>query len=299
MTTIIKHHTAGLKITAITVCLLLFGFNQVSAQTIAPNHADVVYAKVGDTTLSLDIYLPAGVKNPPLLVWVHGGAWMLGSKEWVRTAFVENGIATASVGYRLSKEARFPAQVHDIKAAIRFLRANSDKYGFNAGRIAIAGESAGAHLAALVGVTNGHEVLEGKVGDYTNSSSNVDAILSFFGASNLTSILSQSTPHGLKVREPALNLLLGALPKDTPELAKLASPVFHVDANDPPLLLLHGDLDPQMPINQSHELEGAYKKYRLDAFFDVVHGGGHGTGGFYEGQHLKRVMNFIQRTIVR
>lgn len=168
-----------------------------------------------------------------MIVWVHGGAWRAGSrKDMPLTKLVTAGYAIASVDYRLSITARFPAQVHDLKAAIRYLRANATKLGLNADKIAIAGASAGAHLAALVGVTNGHRELEGTVG-VTGPSSDVHAIVSFFGMSDLTTILSQSTTHGLSVRVPALQLLLGGQPDAVPVLARLASPVFHVDASDP------------------------------------------------------------------
>ena len=265
------------------------------AQSHQPSHHDVVYATIDNRALALDIYLPDGVEEPPLMVWVHGGAWMLGNKGWVQTYFVDHGIAIASVEYRLSTDAQFPAQVHDIKAAIRFLRANAGQFGYNAERIVIAGESAGAHLAALVGTTNGHAELEGTLGNHRDTSSRVQAILSFFGASNLTSILGQSTPHGVRVREPALTLLLGE--DYSPDIARLASPVFHVDPDDPPLLLLHGDQDHQMPINQSHELDGAYQRSALDVAFDVVHGAGHGGEAFYTGIHRDRALAFIARTI--
>src|SRR5262249_26225666 len=147
----------------------------------------------------------------------------------VPAQFVANGFATASVDFRQASEARFPAQVHDVKAAIRFLRARAGDYGYAADRIAIAGSSSGGHLAALVGVTNGHPALEGAVGNDTSTSSAVQAIVVYYGASNLTTILSQSTPFGLNVRRPALERLLGGLPDQARDLAELASPVFHVD----------------------------------------------------------------------
>ncbi|MEQ9565840.1 MAG: alpha/beta hydrolase, partial [Pseudomonadales bacterium] len=197
---------------SVALCMVFFQANQVLAQPQEPDYQGVVFATVGDKTLALDIYLPNASENPPLLVWVHGGAWRSGDKTDVPSVFVENGFATASVNYRLSPEARFPAQVHDIKAAIRFLRARGEEYGFSTDRIAIAGSSAGAHLAALVGVTNGHSGLEGTVGGNLDESSDVQAILSYFGASNLTTILTQSTPHGLSVRKPALDLFLGGQP---------------------------------------------------------------------------------------
>jgi acetyl esterase/lipase len=262
---------------------------------------DLVYATVNGKSLALDLYMPANVAAPPLVVWVHGGRWMNGTKADVPTEFVEHGIATASVDFRQSTEARFPAMVHDIKAAIRFLRAKAPEYGYRSDRIAIAGSSSGAHLAALVGVTNGHKELEGTLGDFGRQSSAVQAIVSYYGASNLTTILTQSTPYGVGVRKPALQNLLGASPDENRELAKLASPVMHIDKNDPPLLLLHGDQDPQMPINQTHELEGAYEKQGLDVFFDVVHGAGHGDGDgeprFFSKERVDRAVAFLKRTI--
>ena len=206
-------------------------------------------------------------------------------------------MAVASVDFRQSTDARFPAQVHDIKAAIRFLRAKAKTYGYNPDRVAIAGASSGAHLAALVGVTNGHRVLEGTAGDHLRESSSVQAIISYFGASDLVTILAQSTPFGLNVRKPALTRLLGALPEEVPELATLASPVTHVDSSDPPLFLLHGDRDPQMPINQSHELVGAYAKVGLEAQFRVVHGAAHGGDAFYAPDNLRPVLAFLKRTV--
>jgi acetyl esterase/lipase len=206
---------------------------------------------------------------------------------------VDAGYTVASVDYRLSPVAPFPAQVHDIKAAIRFLRAQSVVYGYRADRIAIAGSSAGGHLAALVGTTNGNSELEGAVGEHLDQSSNVQAIVDFFGPTNFMTILPQSTPHGLGVRIPALQLLLQGQPEDNPELAKLASPVEQVDAKDPPLLLIHGDQDPQVPINQSHELEGKYKQLNLPVRFEVVHGGAHGGEGFYDDKIVKIVEEFL------
>jgi acetyl esterase/lipase len=264
---------------------------------------DVIYARVGDKALALDLHMPAGVDAPPLLVWIHGGRWMNGDKSDVPTEFVEKGFATASLDFRQSTEARFPAMVHDIKAAIRFLRAKAPTYRYRVDRIAIGGTSSGAHLAALVGVTNGHRELEGTLGDHRSESSAVQAILSYYGASNLTTILAQSTPFGVGVRKPALESLLGAAPDQVRELATLASPVFHVDKGDPPLLLFHGDQDPQMPINQSHELEGAYEALGLDVAFDVVHGAAHGDGNgepkFFSRGRVDRAVAFLRRTVGR
>jgi acetyl esterase/lipase len=271
--------------------ILLIGFTSRAGETLK----DIEYARVDTNTLALDLY--KGDKQiGPLIVYIHGGAWRAGSKkEMPLQDLVDAGYPVASVDYRLSTAARFPAQVHDIKAAIRFLRANEAKLGINAKQIVVAGSSAGGHLAALVGVTNDNREIEGDVGDNRDQSSAVQGIISFFGASDLTTILKQSTPHGLGVREPALDLLLGAQPDKVPELARLASPVFHVTKDSPPLLLFHGDQDPQMPINQSLELEGAYEKARAKVQLKVVHGAGHGGKVFYEPEQIAVVKQFLRK----
>jgi acetyl esterase/lipase len=263
----------------------------------ATTQRDVEYARVGDSVLKLDLHLPAKAAVPaPLIVWVHGGAWSRGSKnENPLAPLVARGWAVASVDYRLTSVAPFPANVHDIKAAIRFLRARYADYGVAAERIAIAGASAGAHLAALVGVSNGHPELEGEVGAHREQSSAIQAVVSFYGASNLETILSQSTPFGLGVRIPALQLLLRGQPEEKPALARLASPVAHVDAGDPPLLLLHGDQDPQMPVAQSLELLGAYERAGLKVRFVPLHGSKHGGKEFYDEPRLGLVREFLER----
>ncbi|HET8696222.1 MAG TPA: alpha/beta hydrolase, partial [Gammaproteobacteria bacterium] len=249
--------------------------------------------------LRLDLYAPER-GGGPLLVWLHGGAWEAGDKTAIPEAvvgLVGRGYTIASVDFLPASSAPFPAQVHEIKAAVRFLRAQARTYGYDATRIGILGASSGAHLAALVGTSNGEAELEGTLGEHLDQSSAVQAIVSYFGASNLTTILDQSTPFGVGVRQPALVRLLGGLPSEVQPTAKLASPVFHVDASDPPLLLLHGDQDRQMPINQSHELEGAYERQGLDVDFIVVHNAGHGGNAFYAPANLQQVIDFLDEQL--
>ena len=259
---------------------------------------DQPFATVDRQTLAFDLYLPKGVESPPLLVWVHGGGWMFGERAPVSTVRLVNaGYAMASVSYRLAGTAPYPAQIHDVKAAIRYLRANADRYGYDASRIGIVGVSAGAHLAQLAGVTNGSAEHEGDVGDFDDVSSDVAAIVSYFGASDLTTILDQSTPFGLNIRVPGLEKLFGGPVEEKQDLARSASPVFFVDAGDPPLLLLHGDRDPQMPINQSHEIDGAYEAAGLDVAFEVVHGAVHGGPQFFDDRRTALVVDFLDRTL--
>jgi len=261
--------------------------------------ADLQYAEADGQALRLDLYQPSE-PHAPLVVWLHGGRWEVGSKERMPLGgLVAHGYAIASLDFRPASRAPFPGQVHDIKAALRYLRARAPDYGYDATRIGILGESSGGHLAALVGMTNGHPELEGSLGEHLGVSSEVHAIVSYFGASDLLTILAQSTPYGLGIREPALKTLLGALPNENEALARLASPVFQVDARDPPLLLLHGDQDPQMPINQSHELEGAYERAGLDARLIVLHGAGHGGAAFFDAERINLVAAFLDEHLRR
>jgi acetyl esterase/lipase len=272
-----------------------------AAQSAPVIQADLQYAtSAAGEPLRLDLYKPDTAGPAPLIVWLHGGAWENGNKTAMPLApIIERGFAVASLDFSPASKAPFPGQIHEIKAAIRFLRAGARQFGFDASRIAIAGASSGAHLAAVVGTSNGHGELEGALGDHDNESSSVHGIVSYFAATNLTTILAQSTPFGLGIREPALKRLLGAAPKDAEPLARLASPVFQVDRGDPPLLLFHGDQDPQMPINQSHELEGAYEKQGLQADFIVVHGAAHGGDAFYSPANVEHVVRFLRAQLDR
>jgi acetyl esterase/lipase len=283
------------------ICLAVILLLQPSFSAVADSGGsetihDITYAKVDAVTLALDLLLPKGKARAPLIVWVHGGAWRSGSKKDMPLGkLVEDGYAVASVEYRLSTQAKFPAQIHDLKAAIRFLRGHGQKWNLPTRKILVSGDSAGGHLAALVGVSNGHKELEGEVGNDRGQNSDVQGIISFYGGANLTTILKQSTPHGLSVRVPALDLLLGGQPEDVPALARLASPVFHVDKGDPPLLLLHGDQDAQMPVNQALELFGAYQRAKAPVQLEIVPGAGHGGAMFYDKERLATVKIFLKR----
>ncbi len=259
---------------------------------------DIEYARVEGRPLLLDLYRA----NPPcegLVVYVHGGGWSGGSKEDCPIRSLTNsGFSVASIEYRLTTQTPFPANIHDIKAALRFLRAEARRFGYPADRIAIAGSSAGGHLAALAGLSSGHQALDGNEGDHLSTATSVRAIVSFFGASNLQTILSQSTEHGLQMRVPALQRLLGGLPTEKPELARLASPTSHLDSNDPPILLIHGDADPQMPYQQSVDLEAAAKAAGVNATLHTIPGGKHGGSQFYDETRMALVVSFLKSSFL-
>ncbi|KPM49985.1 alpha/beta hydrolase [Jiulongibacter sediminis] len=263
----------------------------------AQQFKDLIFAETPQRDLGLDIYLPAGVANPQMIVWVHGGAWHSGSKENPPLDLLKRGFALASIEYRLSVEAPFPAMMHDIKAAVRFLRGNASKYGFQKDKIIIWGSSAGGHLVALAGLTNGNEALEGNLGDYLSESSDVNLTFDFFGPTNFTTILNQSTPHGVSVRAPALALLLGKPLDQVPDLAKLASPVFHVDQSDPPMFIVHGNQDPQVPINQSIELWLKLKEAGVRTVIEILPNDTHGGPGFSDDAFINKVVEFIEENL--
>jgi len=260
---------------------------------------DIPYALTPEKELKLDLYLPDGISNPYLVIWVHGGAWHSGSKENPPQDLVKLGYAMASISYRRTPEAKFPAMIHDIKAAVRFLRSHADQYGYRGDKITLLGSSAGGHLVALAGLTNKHEGLEGKIGNDLATSSEIQAVIDFFGPADLTTILSQSTPHGLNVRTPALALMFGKPLEQATEELKMASPVYHVDAGDPPLFICHGDLDPQVPINQSIQLYGKYRELDLPVQLEFVHGGGHGGKPFSDPALIQKVDQFLKKHLGR
>ncbi len=243
--------------------------------------ADVAYAQVDGRSLTLDLYLPeTEPKAPlPLLVWVHGGGWIGGDKRpCPSTGFVPTGWIVASVGYRLTTVAPFPAQIHDVKAAIRFLRAHADAWGIDPERVAAAGASAGGHLVALLGTSGGVASLEGTAGP-TGVSSAVQAVIDYFGPTDLT----QFDGHGSRLVAAApgsvVERLLGGPLAERGEVAKAANPITFVDADDPPFLIFHGDRDDIVPLDQSRILVAALKKAGVSVTLVVVPGGGHGFPG--------------------
>jgi acetyl esterase/lipase len=183
------------------------------------------------------------------------------------------GVAVASVDHRLSGEATWPAQLHDAKAAVRWLRARAGELGIDAGRVAAWGESSGGHLAALLGLTEGDAELEGAVG-VTGPSSAVSAVVAWYAPSDVAAVATDlgTDPHDPATREA---LLLGAAAVDVPERAAQASPISHVSPAAPPFLLLHGAVDRVIPVVQSERLYEALLEagvaVELDVYEDADH----------------------------
>ena len=242
---------------------------------------DLQYGQGSGRPMLLDLYLPErSEKRIPLIIWVHGGAWMSGSKDGKSPAlqFTSEGYAVAHVGYRLSGEAIFPAQINDCKAAVRWLRANADKYQLDPNKFIAWGASAGGHLAALLGTTGGVRELEGKVNDLKESS-RVQGVIDWFGPTDLLRMNETESDRRHDAPDSAESKLIGGpILKHTGRAGK-ASPTSYVSKEAPPFLIMHGDHDLEVPIRQSEILADALKKVGVEVTFVPMKGAGHGFGG--------------------
>ncbi|MCB1226057.1 MAG: alpha/beta hydrolase [Verrucomicrobiales bacterium] len=288
----------------LTACLLVPTTCLTAADAQAPAHVTIhealVYATLPDGKgLRLDLTIPRRIEKPPVVMFIHGGGWHSGSRKGNRLAWLtEHGYATASISYRLSDEAKFPAQIHDCKAAARWLRdpANQEKYGYDATKLVVAGTSAGGHLSALMGTSGGVTELEGDFGSLEQTS-RVDGVIDYYGPSDFI-LRSKNQPAKTEDPKGSVTLLLGGPVSANLELAALASPVTHVSKDDPPLLIFHGDADKTVYLDQSERLLSAYHELGLDATLQVVKGGGHGFKETPPNEH-EQVLAFLKRVLGR
>ena len=262
---------------------------------------DLKYAHIGEKSLLLDIYAPKkSGSSRPLIVWIHGGGWQSESKDRCPALrFLDQGYVVASINYRLSHEAVFPAQIEDCKAAIRWLRANAKRYHIDPDRIGVWGSSAGGHLVALLGTSGDVQDLEG-TSDKTKHSSRVQAVCDFYGPTDLlqmdTHALASATFKHDAPDSPEAKLIGGPI-QENRKKADRANPIKYVSADDPPFMIVHGDQDPLVPIHQSQILYDALKKSGVDVKFHTVKGGQHGFGRNPEVDGL--VDQFFQKYLQR
>ena len=269
----------------------------VAAEDAPVTHKDIEFANVDGHSLKLDLYLPDQDEPAPLVVWIHGGGWRGGSKEKCEIKWVtDHGYSLAAISYRLTDKATFPAQIQDCKGAVRWLRANAEKCGLDVSKVAVAGSSAGGHLAALLGTTGGVEALEGDVGGNLDQSSRVDAIVDFFGATDFIQ-RTKTQPHKTIKEGSIVNLLLGGPADQKVDLARQASAAFHVTEDDPPLLIFHGARDNKVLIGQSERILDVYKKAGLPVTLEVLPESGHGGPEFYDGDRKTKMLEFLDETI--
>ena len=280
-----------MKITKVFVFSLFLTALSVWAQKNIP------YTEAGNSAQTLDLYLPANVKSPtPLIIWIHGGGWKNGSKENclpLRLGFTARGYAVASINYRLTGEAAFPSQIQDCKAAVRWLRAHAGEYNLNPDRFGAWGSSAGGHLVALLGTSS--DIAAFDTGENLKVSSRVQAVCDYYGPSDFT---AEDAGPDIKLHSSEDSpeaALLGGTPDKKPEVAKAASPVTHATPDDPPFLIVHGDQDRTVWLDQSCRMDSALRMAGVETELIILPGSGHGGPAFASKETINKVSAFFDR----
>lgn len=271
---------------------------------------DIPYTtKPGNVSQTLDIYIPDNFSGIlPCVIWIHGGAWMFGSKEGLPSEIdilLKKGFVISSINYRLSNEAIFPAQIHDCKAAVRFIKANGNKYSIDSSRIVVSGASAGGHLAALLGTSSGIAELEDLAMGWENVSSKVNAVIDFYGPTDflLMDNLPDTPPDSctdkvlhLKPDSPE-SLLLGCDIRHCTEKVKMADPMNYITEDDPPFLIFHGTYDCVVTPLSSKKLLQNLKEGQVKAELRLIPHAGHGGLEFTSDETKKEIIEFLNEAL--
>lgn len=265
---------------------------------------DVAYVPDGDEAQRLDLYLPeATPERPlPLIVHIHGGAWRAGSKFPCPVVHLAaRGYAVASVEYRFSQKAVFPAQIQDCQAAIRWLRAQSKKYGVDPEHVGVVGGSAGGHLSALVGTAGGKKAFP-LIGGNEDQSDRVQAVCDYFGPTNFATVVQQAADDKnvkniFKFNTPSdpYSSLIGVALDADEKKTSAVSPVHYASKDNPPMLILHGTHDALVPYAQSEELAAALKAKGVEIWLQKLPGSGHGGGAFGKPAVGAMIQNFFDK----
>ncbi len=290
--------------TALLLCFSLLAFGQAEnpIMKLLPEgtilHSNIPYNNDTLKKHLLDIYLPANATGDvPLVIWVHGGGWLsnnkyadMGYMKATIAKILESGYGLASVDYRFSTDAVFPAQIQDCNKAVAFLYDNAGKFGLDKDRFALMGFSAGGHLAALMGLSKNNEV-----GDffmpYSSKAFDFKAVVDFYGPSELVLFPKANDPNSPE------GILIGASPLDRPDLARIASPVTYVDENDPPFLIIHGEKDDMVSPNHSRLLSGWLSSVGVENELMIVKDAPHYGPQFDVDEVRIIVMDFLKREL--
>lgn len=274
---------------------------------LKPSFANLAYANTSKTQ-TLDLFVPEGNGPFPLVINIHGGAFRIGSKEMldapVARALLKEGIAVASINYRLSGEAPFPAAVVDAKAVVRFLRANAAKYKLNPNKFLAFGQSAGGNLASMLGTSGGVAEFDDPALGNASTSSRVQGVVDWFGPTDFAQMDAQAKAQGCGANDQTHSAAnspesayLGSELAKVPELVKKANPITYIDSSDPTFLIQKGDKDCTIAFGQSQLLYDALKAAGVTATFDTIKDAGHGGSLFSNDSNLKRVVEFVKATL--
>lgn len=262
----------------------------------------LIYGRAGDVDLQLDLARPDGTGPFPAIVFIHGGGWYSGNRQNYRSAIEEaarRGYVAVTISYRLMKfdEAHketttaapiFPAQIHDAKAAVRWLRANASRYKIDADHIGVTGRSAGGHLSLLVGLTDPQSKLEGDSGN-PGHSSRVQAVVNVFGPTDLAACYRTSSVAWI------FRLFMGGTPEEVADTYTAASPITYASADDPPVLTLQGDQDRLVPVAQATSLDAKLKAVGAPHTLTIYQGQGHGFTPEYKRKEMDATWEFFER----
>ena len=264
---------------------------------------DIPYISDGDEAQRLDLYLPEkpADKLLPLIVHIHGGGWRAGSKfPCPVMMMVLKGYAVASVEYRFSQKAIFPAQIQDCQAAIRWLRAHSATYNLDPAHVGVVGGSAGGHLSALVGTSGGKKTFA-PIGGNEDQSDRVQAVIDIYGPADFSTVVQQAAADKnvkniFQFNTPAdpYSSLIGARLDDKPK-AEAVSPVHYVSPDNPPFLILHGTHDALVPLAQSEEFAATLKEKGVEVWLQKFPGSGHSGPAFGKTAVVQLMQNFFDK----
>lgn len=271
------------------------GVGAVLKRAEAESFRDLPYVKDGHERQTLDLHVPGGKRGKavPVVVYIHGGGWRNGKKSSSNAIpLITRGYAVAGIGYRLSDAASFPAQIHDCKAAIRWLRAYAKEYGIDPDRIGVWGQSAGAHLAALLGTSGDVSELEGDLGEHTGVSSRVQAVCDVFGPADF--LLSDVGGKSDNPKGPVA-LFLGGPPSDRRDIARRASPAHWISSDDAPVLILQGGQDRTVPPVQSRDFAERLEKVGVDVGLIEFPEAGHGGPEFKSAETIAKIVAFFDK----
>ena len=304
----LKSRTPMNRLLLLPALLLTFAATGLRAQTFttpadsrpakAGEFRDIPYVTGGHERQRLDLYLPPqsdGLR--PVVVWVHGGAWEAGTKaDCPAKGMLARGYVVVSVGYRLSQHAVFPAQIQDCKAAIRWLRAHAAEYQIDPDRIGVWGASAGGHLVALLGTTG--SVRDFDVGENLAQSSCVQCVIDWFGPADFLHYGDPAKARLDDVKSPVTRLLGGTV-LEKPELARQSSPIYYVKADAAPFLIMQGDTDPLVPMQQSESLHAALQQAKVESVLKIYPGAGHGGAQFGSPESRKMMADFLDQHLAK
>ncbi|MAM17174.1 MAG: alpha/beta hydrolase [Flavobacteriaceae bacterium] len=275
---------------------------QEAVNPIEPTWKDLNYAGDGKSYHTLDIYSPTSSNNKsPLILTIYGSAWKSNrskASKYIKKSLIkpliDAGFAVASINHRSSTDALFPAQIHDVKAAIRFLRGNASEYKIDPSFVGVTGSSSGGHLAAMAGTTSHNKLMEGNIGSFLNYDSHVNAVVDWFGPTDflLMDICGSKMVHDA-VNSPESKLIGGAI-QENKEKARAANPINYISSKTPPFLIIHGMVDLTVPYCQSKVLKMALERANIESELISVRDGGHGKNVFIDKYKVEMVNFFLK-----